>query len=151
MTTKGLPLLTCSALAVSSAFFLRAMPRIRDSPPPSFVPQACQIVLAAAAESHALGVPSMLEEGGAYQLWQAQHEFALTALRTSHNVSAGTIAAISKMILQAHDGWTRPHPDSKSVTLPCVPRKQLHNLLRGLVRNPSRALEPCLTHAVASL
>ena len=111
-----------------------------DSPPPSFVPQACQIVLAAAAESHALGVPSMLEEGGAYQLWQAQHEFALTALRTSHNVSAGTIAAISKMILQAHDGWTRPHPDSKSVTLPCVPRKQLHNLLRGLVRKPSRAV-----------
>ena len=82
----------------------------------------------------------MLEEGGAYQLWQTQHELALTALRTSHNVSAGTIAAISKMILQAHDGWTRPHPDSKSVTLPCVPRKQLHNLLRGLVRKPSRAV-----------
>ena len=112
--------------------YLSASEDDADTAPPAFVPQACQLVLAAAAEGDALGIPSTLDAGGAMALWQCQHEFACVALRTSHNVSSGTIAAISKMILQAHDGWTRPHPDSPSMAMPMVPRKQLHQLLCGL-------------------
>lgn len=103
-----------------------------ETPPPAFVPQACQLVLATSAETHALGIPAMLDSGGAMALWQCQHDFACVALRTSHNVSAGTIATISKLILQAHDGWTRPHPANSSIAMPVVPRKQLHQLLCGL-------------------
>jgi hypothetical protein len=112
--------------------YLSANEGDNETPPPAFVPQACQLVLATAAETHALGVPKMLDNGGAMALWQCQHEFACVALRTSHNVSAGTIATISKMILQAHDGWTRPHPENPSMAMPMVPRKQLHQLLCGL-------------------
>lgn len=112
--------------------YLSADEMDNETPPPAFVPQACQLVLATAAEAHALGVAAMLDSGGAMALWQCQHDFACVALRTSHNVSAGTIATISKMILQAHESWTRPHPENSSIAMPMVPRKQLHQLLCGL-------------------
>eukprot|EP01047_Picozoa_sp_COSAG01_P026012 COSAG01_NODE_1661_length_9583_cov_37.367356_6_plen_1155_part_00 len=100
-----------------------------DGALPPFVPQACQLLLAVAAESHVLGIFAKLDSGCAMALWQSQHEFALAALRSSHNVSAPTLAAVGKLLVQAHDGWTR---QVDGVDMPCVPKKKATQLLCGM-------------------
>ena len=112
--------------------YLSANDNEDSDPPPKFVPQACQLVLAIAAETHALGAAAHLDPGCSMHLWQCQHEFALAALRTSHGVTAGSIAATSKLIAQAHDGWTRSVSGAGSLEVPCIPRKKLYQLMQGL-------------------
>jgi hypothetical protein len=70
------------------------------------------------------------------QLWQCQHDFVLASLRTSRGVTAGSIAAISKLLVQALEGWTRSVQQngvgSSALELPCVPRNKLYQTLSGL-------------------
>ena len=106
-------------------------------PPPAVVASACQILLALAAESYTAGIPAHAGEAGSMMMWQCHVEFGLVALRTSENVSAGTVAAMCKLLVQAHASWSRvptldAQDDGVTKPTPCVPTKGLRQLLAGL-------------------